>query len=396
MFGSTILDVAIGLIFSFLAISLFTSATVEAINSLLQLRAVNLKSGIMALVNDPGFAGLAKGLYEHPLVSPLGPGVQQAPAAGAAAQAPIPARPATDNSTYVSRVKDVAMFWRPAGPPYVDIRTLPAYIDPSQFARALLDVTRLSAAWAADAAAAPPGAPPGRASLDAAIAAIANPQIRDFIKGVSDRTQGDINAIESEVAAWFDGAMDRVSGEFKRWTQAATFAIALASAVLLQYRLDPRRRGAVGASRHRRPASRCRAATTASVGHSSSVRACAVARLSRRREKSVREYSGVAGRRPADRMGVRSPIRGKRRPRRSDLYLVFSNLRPISGRLAHHRFRHSVRSPILVRRFAVDHSPQRSGPQSGRQGDEASGLKLEDSRVGINAGIAAQRLVFNL
>ena len=84
MFGSTILDVAIGLIFSFLAISLFTSATVEAINSLLQLRAVNLKSGIMALVNDPGFTGLAKDLYEHPLVSPLGPGVQQAPAAGAA------------------------------------------------------------------------------------------------------------------------------------------------------------------------------------------------------------------------------------------------------------------------------------------------------------------------
>jgi hypothetical protein len=231
MFGSTILDVAIGLIFSFLAISLFTSATVEAINSLLQLRAVNLKSGIMALVNDPGFAGLAKGLYEHPLVSPLGPGVQQAPAAGAAAQVPIPARPATDNSTYVSRVKDVAMFWRPAGPPYVDIRTLPAYIDPSQFARALLDVTRLSAAWAGDAAATPPGAPPGRASLDAAITAIANPQIRDFIKDLSDRTQGDINAIESEVAAWFDGAMDRVSGEFKRWTQAATFAIALASAV---------------------------------------------------------------------------------------------------------------------------------------------------------------------
>jgi hypothetical protein len=84
-----------------------------------------------------------------------------------------------------------------------------------------------------DAAAAPPGAPPGRASLDAAITAIANPQIRDFIKGISDRTQGDINAIESEVAAWFDGAMDRLSGEFKRWTQAATFAVALAAAVLL-------------------------------------------------------------------------------------------------------------------------------------------------------------------
>src|ERR1700722_9956908 len=119
MFGSTIVDVAIGLIFSFLALSLFTSATVEAINSLLQLRAVNLKSGIMALVNDPGFTDLAKRLYEHPLVSPLGPGVQRAPAAGAAPpqalvagvapQAPVAARPATDNSTYRSRVKDVVI-----------------------------------------------------------------------------------------------------------------------------------------------------------------------------------------------------------------------------------------------------------------------------------------------
>src|SRR6201986_1812878 len=115
MFGSTILDVAIGLIFSFLAISLFTSATVEAINSLLQLRAVNLKSGIMALVNDPKFEDLAEKLYEHALIRPLGPGLRQAPATAAlqgpvAGAAPAVARPATDNSTYVSRVKDVAMF----------------------------------------------------------------------------------------------------------------------------------------------------------------------------------------------------------------------------------------------------------------------------------------------
>jgi hypothetical protein len=236
MFGSTILDVAIGLIFSFLAVSLFTSAVVEAINSLLQLRAVNLKSGVMALVNDPGFDDLAKRLYEHALISPLGPGLRQAPAAAAlqgpaAGAAPVAARPATDNSTYVSRVKDVAMFWRPAGPAYVDIRTLPAYIDKQQFARALLDVTGLSEASAADVAAAPAGAKPGSASLGAAIAKIANPQIRDFIQGVADRSRGDIKAIEDEVAAWFDSAMDRVSGEFKRWTQAATFAIALTSAV---------------------------------------------------------------------------------------------------------------------------------------------------------------------
>jgi hypothetical protein len=55
MFGSTILDVAAGVIFGFLAISLFTSAGVEAINSALKLRATNLKSGIIDLVNDPTF-----------------------------------------------------------------------------------------------------------------------------------------------------------------------------------------------------------------------------------------------------------------------------------------------------------------------------------------------------
>ena len=91
------------------------------------------------------------------------------------------------------------MFWRPAGPAYVDIKTLPAYIDPSQFARALVDVTGLSAAWAA-AQRLPPLAP-SRAALNAAIAAIANPQIRNFIQGVSDPTQGDIEAIEKEVGA---------------------------------------------------------------------------------------------------------------------------------------------------------------------------------------------------
>ncbi len=236
MFGSTILDVAIGLIFSFLAVSLFTSATVEAINSLLQLRAVNLKSGVMALVNDPNFDGLAKRLYAHALVSPLGPGLQQVSAAATAPQrsaeaSPVKARPASDNSTYLSRLKDVAAFWRPVGPAYVDIRTLPAYIDKQQFARALLDITGLSAASAADAGVAAADAKARCASLDAAIAAIANPQIRDFVKGASDRARGDIKAIEDEIAAWFDGAMDRVSGEFKRWTQAAAFFIALASAV---------------------------------------------------------------------------------------------------------------------------------------------------------------------
>ena len=113
MFGSTILDVAAGIIFGFLAISLFTSAAVEAINSVLNVRVKNLQTGIMALVNDPNFTGLAKQLYEHALISPLGPGS--------------------------------------ADP----LKNAPAYIDKVQFAEAMLDITGLSAATPAAAAGRP-------------------------------------------------------------------------------------------------------------------------------------------------------------------------------------------------------------------------------------------------
>ena len=102
MFGSTILDVAAGIIFGFLAISLFTSAAVEAINSLFNVRVKNLRTGIMALVNDPDFTGLAKELYAHALISPLGTGrAADARLLRDAPSGPVAVRPATDNSTYV-------------------------------------------------------------------------------------------------------------------------------------------------------------------------------------------------------------------------------------------------------------------------------------------------------
>jgi hypothetical protein len=187
MFGSTILDVAVGVVFGFLAISLFTSAAVEAINSYLKLRAVNLKSGIMALVNDPTFTGLAKKLYEHGSISPFGPG--------------------TAADTYQNK------------------KELPSYIDKAQFARALMDVTGLSAASPAAAAQAP--GPSAIAAFNDQVAAISDPQIRDLVAGVVNRTSGDVKKIETEIGEWFDNSMDRLSGTFKRWTQLATFVIAL-------------------------------------------------------------------------------------------------------------------------------------------------------------------------
>jgi hypothetical protein len=196
MFGSTILDVAAGIIFGFLAISLFTSASVEAINSVLNVRVKNLRTGIMALVNDPNFTGLAKQLYEHALINPLGPGASD------------PAKNA------------------------------PAYVEKKQFAEALLDVTGLTAATPAAAAQAPgPEAVAAltarMATLNDQVAKISDPQIKQLLQGMIARCGGDMGRLKTDLANWFDNAMDRLSGDFKRRTQVMTFVIALVTALVI-------------------------------------------------------------------------------------------------------------------------------------------------------------------
>lgn len=104
MFGSAILDVAMGLIFSFLMISLVTSAVTEAIASGLFWRANTLLQGVKDLLNDPQFTGLALKIYNHAAVN------------------------ARSNGAASSQT---------------ELTAKPSYIDPKQFAAALMDVAGL-------------------------------------------------------------------------------------------------------------------------------------------------------------------------------------------------------------------------------------------------------------
>ncbi|MGH6850935.1 MAG: hypothetical protein ACREDD_10885 [Methylocella sp.] len=74
MFNSAIIDVAIGLTLSFLAVSLAASAITEAVSSALKWREKTLLEGVKALLNDPNFTGIARDLYNHALVNPLADG----------------------------------------------------------------------------------------------------------------------------------------------------------------------------------------------------------------------------------------------------------------------------------------------------------------------------------
>lgn len=179
---STVLDLAMGVIFSFLMISLVTSAITEAIASGFAWRANTLLQGVKDLLNDQRFNGLALNVYNHAAVN--------ARASGAA----------TSQAT---------------------LTAIPSYIDPKQFASALIDAAQLSPATSV-------------ATLQAQVNTnVADDQIKTLLNGIVVRTGGNINRIRDEIANWFETGMDRVTGVYKRKTQLWGFLIGLALALAL-------------------------------------------------------------------------------------------------------------------------------------------------------------------
>ncbi|WP_321963764.1 hypothetical protein [Paraburkholderia sp. J7] len=69
MLGSTSLEIAIGIAFVYLSISLVCTSVMEGIASVLNKRGKTLFEGLKNLLNDPQFTGLAQQLYSHGLVS---------------------------------------------------------------------------------------------------------------------------------------------------------------------------------------------------------------------------------------------------------------------------------------------------------------------------------------
>ncbi|MDM0047938.1 hypothetical protein [Variovorax sp. J22R115] len=184
MLNSTVLEVAIGLVFCFASVSLITSQINEAISSFLGLRARGLLQGIKELLNDKKFNSLALAIYRHSLANPLG-------------------------SLMIGSEKD--------------LKSKPSYMEPLHFAQALLDSVQTNAVGA------------GKNGLDLAIAIdhVGDPQIRGMLAAMYRRANGRREAIETQLSAWFDSGMERVAGTYKRRTQAVSFVIGLAVAAAL-------------------------------------------------------------------------------------------------------------------------------------------------------------------
>jgi hypothetical protein len=183
MLNSAVLEVAIGLTFCYGSLALIVSTLQEALASALNLRAHTLLDGIKSMVNDPRFNGMARALYCHALINPHDDGV------------------AVDECS---------------------LKHKPSYIEPLHFAMALIDnVLKV----------------PGQIeNLGRDIETLRDPQLRRALQGIYLRADGDFQQFQDGVAGWFDSAMARVSGEYKR--RAMLISVLLSLLLTMLFNID--------------------------------------------------------------------------------------------------------------------------------------------------------------
>jgi len=184
MFGSSVLDVAVGMVFVYLLLSLACSAAKEGLEALMKKRAIDLERGIRELLNDHTGTGLAKKLYEHPLIDSLFRGTYDQQKGG--------------------------RFWT----------DLPSYIPAGNFALALMAVVSKSPPAANQPA---PALPLLREGIDG----LENPQVKQALLTLVGAAGDNLAQARANVEAWFNSSMDRVAGWYKRWTQAVIFCLGL-------------------------------------------------------------------------------------------------------------------------------------------------------------------------
>jgi hypothetical protein len=202
MLGSTMLDVAIGIVFVFVLLSTVCSAIREGIEAKLKTRAAYLEQGIRELLHDIDGKGLAHSFFNHPLIFALYSGGYSGSAQPGKARPKLLAQGGS----------------------------LPSYIPARSFAVALLDIAAKGPVT--DDVSSGPAAPElSIESVRASVLNLKNPPVQRALLAAIDMAQGDLDRARANIEAWFDTAMDRVSGWYKRTTHWIIFWIALTLAV---------------------------------------------------------------------------------------------------------------------------------------------------------------------
>lgn len=190
----SLLDVAIGMVFLYLLLSLICSALNESLAALLQARAHFLERGIIRMVGDIGFK---EKLYNHALIRNLYDG----------------------NVEFMKNFRG----------------GLPSYIPSKNFAIAVMDLLQ-PGTGARNAMAAPGWSSTPDQGL---LAALDDPHnaipehMKTAITTLVHAAGQDATRIRQNIEDWFDSTMERVSGAYKRRTHYVLFALGLLSAIAI-------------------------------------------------------------------------------------------------------------------------------------------------------------------
>jgi len=191
LLGSTVLEVAIGLFFVYLLLSLLCSAITEYVEAKVNNRAKYLRRGIELLLNDTdgkGGADLAKALYDHGLVRPF----------------------------------------------YRDGNRLPSYIPSRTFSLALWNLATAASHGAAGGAAASAGVINDLGKIRTVIAtSVPNRELKTALLTLIDEANGDIEKARKNIEDWYEAMMDRVAGWYKRSTSVLLLALGFGVAALI-------------------------------------------------------------------------------------------------------------------------------------------------------------------
>jgi len=218
MFGSVVLDVAIGMAFVYLLLSLIASVIQEMLSAFMQLRSANLERGLRSLFSGDSLSSemdLVNSVYDHGLVRGLY------------------SDPLKDSNKIQSRFRKMMNAVRLLARRVIGISAdkpltiaanpllLPSYISSRTFALALIDI--LNAKKETGAAA--------MGSISKALAEHNNKAAQALLALAID-AKGDVAAFQSNLEQWYNDAMDRVSGWYKRYTQRVLVVLGLLLAIV--------------------------------------------------------------------------------------------------------------------------------------------------------------------
>ena len=205
MSDSLIVDVAIGLVFTFATTAAVTSGLTEAVARFLGLRGDYLLRGIRSLVD-----GSAAKATDPPATQT---GEQAPPPSVRLLQSPLLRN--TGSQQVVPDTTTGVAGGRAA------LRQLPSYYSSRTFAAAVIDVLVPDAAGATT-----------MDTITTGIEAEAPGIFKDSLLAIAKRARSDVAQFESGIAQWYDDHMDRVSGWYKRHTRWISLVIGAVLVVL--------------------------------------------------------------------------------------------------------------------------------------------------------------------